>query len=279
VTTIASVGFLVAASSLLLPGWLIENLTQILTYPEYTQPGSPGAIFAVVIPGFGRQLGWVLTVIMAGFLVVEWISAWGKDFRWFLWAAYLTLVITNLIGVRTATENFIALLPGLILVFTTWDERWTAVGGSFGSAWRCCSSACGRCFNYLDSRTAACDPASNHVLSFPLFMMIGLYWVRWWSTPSRVYLDQLRHVQGLRLSSASPVQHPCVNAILRGAAQSSPSGSGPGCPGLAGAGNQPVLRGTQAIFSELARTLGRAMDRQPRLLPWSRLRVGWDVGC
>jgi hypothetical protein len=202
VTTIATVGFLVAATSLLLPGWLIDNLTQILTYPEYTQPGSPGGIFALVMPGFGRQLGWVLTAVMAGFLLIEWFSAWGKDFRWLLWTAYLTLVITNLIGVRTATENYIALLPGLILVFTTWDERWGRPGRWF--IWISMALLFfGLWALFLKTLTPGVAHAIQHPIMFfpfPLFMIIGLYWVRWWFTrPPRVYLDQLRQMQGIRL--------------------------------------------------------------------------------
>ena len=139
---------------------------------------------------------------MAGFIIVEWFSAWGKDFRWFLWTAYLTLVITNLIGVRTATENYIALLPGLILVFTTWDERWGRAG-----RWFIWTSLALLSFGLWALFLTTLTPGELHAIQhpvmffpFPLFMMIGLYWVRWWSTrPPRIYLDQLRQMQGDRL--------------------------------------------------------------------------------
>lgn len=200
--TLGTIGFLVAGSSLLLPGWLLENIQQVMAYPGYTQPGTPGAIFTLVLPGFGRTMGWILTAVMAGFLVAEWLSAWGKDFRWFLWTAFLTLAITNLIGVPTATENFIALYPGLILVFTTWDERWGRAG-----RWLVWMSllllSAGLWYLFLRTLTPGMEHPIQHPVMFfpfPIFMLIGLYWVRWWYThPPTVYLDQLRRMEGFRL--------------------------------------------------------------------------------
>ena len=194
-TTLASLGLLVAATSLLLPNWLIDNLRQIIAYPEYTQPGSPGAIFTLVMPGIGRQMGWALTALMGVILVVEWFVARGKDFRWFFWTACLTLAITQFIGVRTATENFIALFPGLILVFATWDERWGRVG-----RWLVWISMALLSFGlwalFLKTLTPGVQHAIQHPVMFfpfPLFMLVSLYWVRWWSIrPPRVYLDQVR---------------------------------------------------------------------------------------
>jgi len=45
------------------------------------------------------------------------------DFAGFMWTVFLTLAATNLIGVRTATDNFSALYPALILIIATWVRR------------------------------------------------------------------------------------------------------------------------------------------------------------
>jgi hypothetical protein len=201
-TTLGSLAFLVAVSSLLMPNWILDNLRQIAAYPEYTQPGTPGGIFALVWPGFGRQLGWALTGIMTLVLVVEWLSAWGKDYRWFLWTAYLTLVITNLIGVRTATENFIALSPGLALVFATWDQRWGRAGRWFVWASMMLLFA-GLWILFLRTLTPGVEHPIQHPIMFfpfPLFMLVGLYWVRWWFTrPPRAYLDLMKRAGSVEL--------------------------------------------------------------------------------
>jgi len=197
---LTSLGFLVALTSLLIPNWIVQNLRQILSYPEYTLPGTPGAIFAAWLPGVGSQMGWVLTVFMAGILFWEWRAALDKDFNWFFWTASLTLVITNLIGIRTATANYIALLPALILVFATWDERWRGVG-----RWLVIASMLLLFFGlwalFLNTLQSGEQPTQSPIMFFPLplFLIIGLYWIRWWAThPPRVFLEEMRSFQNRR---------------------------------------------------------------------------------
>jgi len=125
---LGSLGLLVVLSSLLSPDWLVGNIRQILAYPGYTLPGSPGAIFADWAPAIGKQLGWVVTALATGWLIWEWRRGFGVDFGGFLWTAYLTLLLTNLVGIRTATENYILLYPALVLVLATWDQQEGRVG-------------------------------------------------------------------------------------------------------------------------------------------------------
>ena len=40
----------------------------------------------------------------------------------------VSLVITNLIAFRTATTNYVMLIPVLLSIFHVWDDRWGAVG-------------------------------------------------------------------------------------------------------------------------------------------------------
>ncbi len=125
-----SLGLIIAGMILLIPDWVLQNIRQVLAYPQYTLPGTPGAILAGWLPGIGNQLGWLLTVICSVVLVIEWRAAWRQDFSWYLWTAGLTMTLSNLIGIRTATENYILLFPVLIIVLAVWDERW----GKFGRA-------------------------------------------------------------------------------------------------------------------------------------------------
>lgn len=194
-----TLALLVASMSLLIPDWLLQNVRQIFAYPGYTLPGSPGEIFLEWMPGVGRQLGLVLTVFFVGIALWEWRSAWQKDFRWFLWTAYLTLAITNLIGIRTTTENYIALLPGVILIFAAWDRYWGVIGRGlvvtslillFLGLW------------WLFLTTLSLQQggqATQHSILFfplPLFSILGLYWVRWWMVRApQPLMDQLRQWQ------------------------------------------------------------------------------------
>ena len=121
---LGSMALLIISGLILEPGWIMQNIRQVLTYPGYTLPGTPGAIIAGWLPGVGEQIGWLLSMIFTLILIWEWRAAWKKRFKWFLWTACLTLVLTNLIGIRTATANYIAMYPALILIFALWDQRW-----------------------------------------------------------------------------------------------------------------------------------------------------------
>jgi len=192
-----SLVILIVATSLFIPDWVIQNLRQVLSYPGYTLPGTPGAILAELMPGVGNRLGWFITGIVAIILVFEWWAAWGKDFRWFLWTACLTLVITNLIGIRTATENYAILFVVLILIFGFWDERWKPVG-----RWVLLFSMVSLFFGlwalFLKTLKPGAQPIQSPIMFFPLpvFLLIGLYWVRWWATrPPILLIDQIKSGQ------------------------------------------------------------------------------------
>jgi len=196
---LGSLGLLIASTSLLIPDWIVQNLRQVLTYPKYTLPGTPGAIFTQWLPGVGSRLGWALTIFLLATLVVEWRAAWRKEFHWFFWTASLTLVATNLIGIRTATDNYLALFPALVLVLATWDQEWgwlgrllvilSFIGLFFGLWWMFLAT-----IYPLNGQ-----PTQSPAMFFPLpvFLFLTLYWIRWWVLhPSELLLDQLRRVTG-----------------------------------------------------------------------------------
>lgn len=195
-STVGSIALLSAVTALLIPNWIWQNAVQIVAYPDYTLPTTPGEIFTIWMPGVGARLGIALTVVMAATLVWEWRLAWGKDDSWFIWTALLTLTITQLIGIPTATENFMIMFPALVMVFTAWDEQWGRLGYVliyfsmmllFAGVW----------WLFLSTLVQADgQPVQSSIMFFPLpvFLLIGLYWVRWWVLrPERPLLDRLRN--------------------------------------------------------------------------------------
>ena len=119
---------------LFLPDWPVQWARQLIEYPSYTAPiGSIVAIISGLIPRLSLPLSLILYAFFGLFLIREWVLAWGKDERWFLWTALLTLVITNLITYPTATPHYVELLPILFLLFQFWKERW-GLGGKI-AAW------------------------------------------------------------------------------------------------------------------------------------------------
>ncbi len=166
--------------------WLLENLRQIISYPSYTEPGTPIGIFTSWWSITGYSIGVGLSIFLGLVLLVEWIFAAKKDENWFLWTACLTLVITNLIGVRTSTANFIALIPGLILIFSIIQEKWKKESLIIISSYLMLLMV-GLWWLFVATLINRDQPWQNPVLFFPLpvFLFINLYWMRYWALSSR----------------------------------------------------------------------------------------------
>jgi hypothetical protein len=189
-----TVVLLSAGMALFVPDWPLQNIREVLRYPAYNPPGTPGAAFSEWWPGIGERLGWVLSAVVGIITLLEWVAARGKGFRWFLWTASLTLVTSQWIGIQTDPGNFVVLFIPLALVFAVWEERWGSRGrwvilgimlALFAGLW----------LLFVRTITDVGQPLQHPVLFFPvpLFLLIALYWIRWWAIrPSRLAVEALR---------------------------------------------------------------------------------------
>jgi len=111
---------LLGASFVLLPGWLAQFADQVARYPSYTALGSPVWIVAhYYLPQLGLGPGEaVVTLVEVGLsalLLLYWLAQWRHLPRvevtsgTFQWLIGLTLIVTNLVVLRTATTNFVVL--------------------------------------------------------------------------------------------------------------------------------------------------------------------------
>lgn len=190
---------LTVVSSILQPGWLVLNLAEMIEFVKNTDPMTFGGIFNEQWPGIGGTVGGALTVLLAILLITEWWRAFGKDIRWFLWTAGLTLVITNMIGIPTGTSNHIALIPILALVFSIWEQRWGVFGRNlviicmivvFVGVW----------WLYLNTTLNGSSMRQSPIMFFPLpvFVFIMLYWIRYWALGSpRMQTDRFEALKTL----------------------------------------------------------------------------------
>ncbi len=201
---IGSTFLLAAAGMLFIPDWIWQNLVQMVEYRRYASssvvlPINPADIFKLWVPGVGQRLGEILTVGIVVMLLFEWWAARGKEFRWFFWTACLTLAAAQLIGIPTQTENYMVMFPGLVLVFSAWDEQW----GGWGRGLVVASVLLlffGLWGLFLATLVQDVYPIQSPVMFFPLpiFSLIGLYWVRWWVLrPEQPMLERLKYFRGL----------------------------------------------------------------------------------
>lgn len=181
---------LLGVSFALLPSWLMEWLRQLLDYPSYTmQTGSPLSMIADSMPGIRRPLSLFLHTVFIVYMLLEWALAWGKDERWFRWTALMTIVITNMVAYRTATTNFMMMLPALFLIFSVMEARWR-VAGQIGVWGILIALGFGLWYLFLATVQGNQEQAIMY-LPFPFVCFFGLIWSRWWAIrPPRVLLQE-----------------------------------------------------------------------------------------
>jgi hypothetical protein len=116
-------------------------------------------------------------------LIAEWRAVRGKDLRWLLWTASLTVAATPLLGMPFVPIWLVLTFPALLLVLATMEQRW----GTFGR-W---SAVALLCMAFFGLWVAFRDNiGSVFVLFYPAGLILLLYWVRWWAVrPPRLWAD------------------------------------------------------------------------------------------
>jgi hypothetical protein len=175
------------------PDWILQYLQILLKFTQNFPPGSPGYLFKNTWPGLGKQLGWLVSAVLAIILIVEWWLALKKEFRWYLWTLCLTMVISQWIGIPTIPANFIELILPVILISAMITERWPH-GGDWAAVLLCATLFIWEWVLYwLDINSSHPAMQLNLIIPLPLVLFIGLYWVRWWAVkPRRLLVEELK---------------------------------------------------------------------------------------
>ncbi len=124
---------LILSPMLLVPTWPADFVAWVVRYPGYTAIGSP--VWTLTHYFFPR-LGTPTEVAVDGALLVYLLYQWwtGAGIRVgaarFHWLIALTLIVTNLIALRTATTNYVVLYLPLLIIFKALTVRYPK-----GGAW------------------------------------------------------------------------------------------------------------------------------------------------
>ncbi len=185
---------LLLASLVLLPRWPLEWFTNVWDYiNNFFRLNSPVAIIADSMPGIRRSLMIFFHAVIGIYLLIEWILALGKDDRWFIWTAMLTIVISNLVSFGSGTSNFTMMIPVLFLIFQSWEQRWQS-GGRWMTGLILLLLGGGIWAIFLATRQGFAEPVWVY-FPLPLICLIGLWWVRWWFIrPPRLYIDLAKKI-------------------------------------------------------------------------------------
>ncbi|MFZ6021076.1 MAG: glycosyltransferase family 87 protein [Chloroflexota bacterium] len=189
-----SMGFLIGLAVILIPDWILQNLREILRYPSYNPPGTLTAAMEAIIPQGGERLGRVISGVAVLILILEWFINRKSEFRAFVWTVCLTLTLSFWVGLQTDPGNFIVAYPALVLTFAVWVERWQNRGVVisviamfllFIGIWEI----------FLSTVETNYQPIQSPVmfLPLPIFLLICLYWNRWWAVrPPCLWFDLLQ---------------------------------------------------------------------------------------
>jgi len=186
---------LLAVSFFILSDWFMPFLVGLISHINYHPALTPGGVLASWWPAIGPRLGWALTGLLLVVLFVEWRDVRHMDYRHLLWTTSLTLAGTPLLGIPVIPQDYVLLFFPLIFFLTILTERWSrpgrwGVGGLvllaiFVGFWFLTASL------FLDGSFVALTGVLT--LAFPVFLTLGLYWMRWWAVrPPRTWSDSLR---------------------------------------------------------------------------------------
>lgn len=183
---------LVLVGFLLIPNWILQNLWEILKFPEYNSTGTLAAAVTELFPFFGISLKWGIFIGLGILLIYEWWAGRKEQYSRFLWIGFLTLVISQAIGIQTYPDNFIIFFPSIILILSVCDKRWEErgpliVGSTLGLLFF------GLWILFIFTIQKTYQPDQNTVMFIPLpaLTFLCLYWIKWWViTPVRTIWNE-----------------------------------------------------------------------------------------
>lgn len=129
VATLSTLLLLCLASFLVLPSWFSDWLYRIVRYWSYATGYPP--VWLLVHKGLGLSAPWEWLLTFACLVGMGWF--WWRACRTagdeaFHWAMGMTLVVSDLVMLRSATTNYIFLLFPTYLIFAALDRLWPHAG-------------------------------------------------------------------------------------------------------------------------------------------------------
>ena len=122
-------GVLVLASFLFLPSWLGDWIAQVRLYPQYTaaaypDTGSPVWIVFNYYMGLGAAGEWVVNLFFCGLMLWAWFTVLIQNRQErLMWVLMVTLTVTHLVVLRTATTHFVVFVIPLIFYLKLITKR------------------------------------------------------------------------------------------------------------------------------------------------------------
>jgi hypothetical protein len=183
-----SLGILVFISYFFYPSWFVPYLGALIVNLRGADMLSTAQIISASFPATGVRFSYLLSGVAAAVLLWEWWLARRGDHRHMIWVGCLTLALTPLLGLPTNPENYAVLILPVALLALLIEERW-----GFGGRWVVLGLLIVLFLGLWAIYLAASNPSIALFFPAPIFLILGLYWVRWWAIhPPRTWADTIR---------------------------------------------------------------------------------------
>jgi len=179
-------------STFLYPGWTIAYLRALVNDWRADYGFSTFRSFTELFPIHGARVAWFVILLLTIMVIIEWVRAQDANDLQVAWTSCLTLAITPLLGFRLEIQELTLLLLPATLILAVVNQRWIRTG-----SW----TAISLMITFLFISWFAFNDYFNNIriisahemfLFFPILIIVGLYWVRWWAIrPPRTWLDHI----------------------------------------------------------------------------------------
>ena len=195
---------LTALSFALQPDWFGDWVEQVRLYPEYTSAAYPdtGSPVWIVVQhwlGLGDLAEWVINGALLLLMLWAWVSVLiQRHEERFLWTVVLTLIVTHLIALRTATPHFVVFNIAIIFYLKRIARKYGALS-ALGALTALAIFNWAQFLITVQGRETLEHPSL--FIPMPFVMLMLVWWTRrlWWSE----FAPQMPAVQTLGIEHAA----------------------------------------------------------------------------
>lgn len=198
---LGSLVLFVFAGILFLPAWPLQYFEFMRAYLIEGSWLSAHTAFALLSPGIGARLALLFSAVLGALLLWEWWQACSSpEVGRFLWAAFLTLTFSTLLGIPASPAAPLVLFMPLVFILSIYDVRWPRIGRGMVLASLILLFILPWLIYFRLTQTAAASETISFMLfPLPVYMIFGLYWVRYWAVRShRLWVKDLIYLKGKR---------------------------------------------------------------------------------
>ena len=191
IVAVMSLISILVISFLLLPGWIPPYYEIVSTGLQHDNSFLLSDFIRPCFPEKGFIVAHVIRWLALLVLLAEWVKVRKRDFYHLMWTAAFSVVILPYLNLHISTYFLSIFLFPLPLLFKSAEERWGKLMKWFANLFLFLILSAWFIFRDVENINNVL------VLVYPTLLLVGLYWVRWWSlgTP-HTWMDEVKKYQG-----------------------------------------------------------------------------------